>query len=106
MTNFTKLSLFVLAFAAVSCGDSSKEDEVNESNIDKDGAIETVLTTEHLDDTRDVLVTRYKIWKGGSLYTNVEHRDTLPALGRVTAQSESGTAASVQKDYEFFITVK
>ncbi len=109
------LLLFSTLFTAVACGDDeptdADKDKVETKDISRDGSIETLLTTTHLDDTRDVLTTTHKVWKGGVLVNTLLHTDTLPALGldnNIKAADERGeaTTATGKKDYEFYITVK
>ena len=109
------LLLFSLFFTTVACGEDEptavESDKVETKDISRDGAIETLLTTTHLDDTRDVLTTTHKVWKGGVLVNTLLHTDTLPALGidsNLKAADERGeaTTATGKKDYEFYITVK
>jgi hypothetical protein len=110
-----RLLLFSLLFSTAACSDdeptAAETDKVETKDISRDGSIETLLTTTHLDDTRDVLTTTHKIWKGGVLVNTLLHTDTLPALGidsNLKAADERGEAKTVtgKKDYEFYITVK
>jgi hypothetical protein len=111
MTRFLSLIL-LFSMTLVGCGDGSKEndDKVETKDISHNGSIETQLTTEHLADNRDVLVTTHKIWKDGVVASEVRHADTIPALGvaAVEAADSTGNAKTVtgKKDYEFYITVK
>jgi hypothetical protein len=112
--------LFLLFFSTLFIGACSDEeskptaadsDKLENKDISRDGAIETLLGISHLDDSRDVLTTTHKIWKDGVLINTVLHVDTLPALGvsnNIKAADERGetTTASGKKDYEFYITVK
>ncbi|MBL7814880.1 MAG: hypothetical protein JNL70_07715 [Saprospiraceae bacterium] len=104
----------LLAFSTVffvSCDDdNSNEDKVETKDISRNGAIETQITTEHLPDSRDVLVTSHKVWKNGVLERELRHTDTIPALGTGSLPAAdvqgNATTATGQKDYEFYITVK
>ena len=111
--------LFLFLFSTlllVSCGDNEEasaadNDKVETKDISRDGAIETLLTTTHLDETHDILTTTHQIWKNNVLVNTISHNDTLPSLGVSTnlkAADERGeaTTASGNKDYEFYITVK
>ena len=107
--------LFALLFTAIACDNdeptATESDKVETKDIARDGSIETLLTTTHLDDTRDLLTTTHKVWKGGVLVNTLMHTDTLPALGidsNLKAADERGeaTTATGKKDYEFYITVK
>lgn len=112
--NLLTLLLFSTLFM-VSCSDSEEtaadSDKVETKDIAHDGAVETLLSTTHLDDNLDVLTTTHKVWKGGVLINTIMHTDTLPALGvdnNLKAADEKGeaTTATGKKDYEFYITVK
>ena len=84
----TILFVFSVMLTLVACGDSEKnnDDKVQTKDISRDGAIETVVTTEHLNDSTDLLVTTHKIWKNNLMIKETRHADTLPSLG--TMQSE------------------
>ncbi len=104
------LSLFLTALL-VSCGDGdSVDDKVETKDISRDGAIETIVTTEHLSNAEDVLVTTHRIWKDNTLVKETLYRDTIPSLGETTKEikDEKGNTkeALLKKDYEFYITVK
>jgi hypothetical protein len=113
--NLLTLLLFSTLFL-VSCSDSEEttaadSDKVETKDISHDGAVETLLSTIHLDNNFDVLTTTHKVWKGGVLINTIMHTDTLPALGvdnNLKAADEKGeaTTATGKKDYEFYITVK
>jgi hypothetical protein len=95
----------MLFFAA--CG-SNKEDETD--TVDKAGSVETAVSVEHADSTHDVVLTTHKIWVNFKEYNTVVHRDTIPALGMLSADAENldgdTKKVSVKKDYQIFITVK
>lgn len=107
--------VFCLSFASIfmACSDETsneQSDKVETAGISKLGAVETVLTTEHLNDTQDLLITTHKVWKDNLLVSEKRHVDTVPALP-VSAQSAADTqgnetTALGKKDYEFYITVK
>jgi hypothetical protein len=112
-----KNRLFFIALCStlslVSCGDSEETnaDKVETKDITRNGSIETLLTTVHLDDNLDVLTTTHKVWKDGVMINTIIHNDTLPALGidnNLNAADTRGEATTVagKKDYEFYITVK
>jgi hypothetical protein len=110
---FLFLFLFSSLFMASCDSDETNttdSDKVETKDITRDGSIETLLTTIHLDDSRDVLTTTHKVWKAGVLINTIMHNDTLPALGigEQKAADEKGeaTTATGKKDYEFYITVK
>ena len=78
--------------------------------IAKDGAIETIMNVEHLNDQLDVVKTTHKIWVKNILVKTVVHTDTIPSLGLIKDQTENAAGetkeVTVKKDYEFYITVK
>ncbi len=106
-----KLS-FVLLLATITglyaCSNEPKEDVTN--SVNKEGAIETSVTVQHLDSLQDVLVTEHRIWKNNLLIKSVSYRDTVAALGvqNSVAENKDGDTktVAVKKDYEIFITVK
>ena len=111
MIRFLSILLVFSATLLVSCGDGNEnDDKVETKDISHNGSIETQLTTEHLPDNRDVLVTTHKVWSNGVLASEVRHTDTIPALGNGNVQAAdvqgNATTATGQKDYEFYITVK
>jgi PBP1b-binding outer membrane lipoprotein LpoB len=114
MKNHLLAALLLSTLFMVSCSDEPEagdNDKVETKDITRNGAIETLLTTTHLDDSRDILTTTHKVWKDGALINTIMHTDTLPALGvdsNIKAADEKGeaTTATGKKDYEFYITVK
>ncbi|WP_407403818.1 hypothetical protein [Chryseobacterium sp.] len=107
----TKIKLYFIVLLSAtlgSCGSSeSKEDLVE--NVNKNAAIETELSVQHID-TADVLVTKHKIWKNNKLFKEIIKRDTIPSLGDSlqTVNDKEGNSHEVKakKDYEFYITVQ
>lgn len=101
------VTLSSAAFFA-SCKEKKNDDLTN--TVNKNGAIETSVTVEHLDSIHDVLVTKHNVWLHGSQFKQVLYRDTVPSLGmeNTTAENKDGDKKTVQvkKDYEIFITVK
>ena len=96
----------VFVFALCSC--KNNEDTVKE--VPHDGAVETLLTVQHIANSDyDVIVTTHRVW-----YKNTEkqyiHQDTIPNLGKVQTEGEDAdgntTSLAVPKEYEFYITVK
>jgi hypothetical protein len=89
---------------------NNNQDRVEVQNINRNGAVETALTTQHLNDSLDVLITTHKVWKNNDMVNEFSHRDTVPALGEaVLKAADAGgneTRAQGKKDYEFYITVK
>ncbi len=98
------LSLFA-AFTVLGC---SHDDAVKD--ISKDGAVETVLTVDHLNDSLDILTTQHAVWVKNKLVKTIIYKDTLPTLGASSqvAENNNGESQSVylKKDYELYITVK
>lgn len=101
---FLALPLFLLLIS--SCGE--EKDKVKE--ISKDGAIETVMNVEHINNQLDVVKTTHKIWVRNMLVKTAVHTDTIPSLGTMKENVENSDGESkeidVKKDYEFYITVK
>jgi hypothetical protein len=105
--SFVALSVFT------ACGDEEEDtaqDRVQGQNISRGGAIETSLTTQHLNDTLDVLITSHKVWKNNQVIAETLHRDTIQALGDAVQKAADSSGNETQtvgkKDYEFYITVK
>ncbi len=98
------LLLPVLALFLSGCNDDE------DKPISKDGAIETVLNVDHLDQKHDILVTTHQVWVKNILIKKIVYRDTIPTLGITSQEAENsaGETKSVQlkKDYELYITVK
>ena len=94
-----------LSFAA--CGEEENEDVVQKP--DHQGAIETIVNVSHAAGY-DLLTTTHKVWVKGNLDKTIVRVDTLKALETTKQAVEDSTgnthAADVQKDYEFYITVK
>lgn len=97
-----------LLFVISACNNNQKEDVTNDVN--KEGAVETSVTVQHLDSTNDVIITKLKVWRLQNEYKTIEYRDTIPALGETNAVAENKDGDTqnvrVKKDYEIFITVK
>ena len=91
----------------VSCEKEAKEDVVNQVN--KNRAIETVVSVEHIGD-HDLLITKHKIWKNNQLFKEIIKKDTIPSLGdTLTTRNDANgneVTGTVKKDYEFYITVQ
>ncbi len=107
-----KLSVLSLLITLMACNESenNNDDKVQTKDITKDGAIETIVSTIHLNDSTDLLTTSHKIWKDNVMVKETIHSDTLPALGTMNSnvKDEQGNEKNVtlKKDYEFYITVK
>ncbi len=93
---FTLIFLTWLSFTACGDGEEAANDKVETKDISRDGAIETIVTTENLGDTAVLLITSHKIWRQNVVIKEVRKVDTLPSLNTLTEK----------KDYEFYITVK
>ncbi len=98
----------VICLAIAACNIDKKEDVTNDVN--KEGAVETSVTVEHMDSTNDVIITKHKVWRLQNEYKTIEYRDTIPALGETNTEAENKDGDTknvrVKKDYEIFITVK
>jgi len=96
------LPLSILAFQACN------EDKVKE--VQKNGAIETSIQVDHLNDSLDIMITTNKIWVHNVLAKTIIHSDTLPTLGFSNQEAENDNGdtknVSLRKDYEIYITVK
>ncbi len=108
-----KSYLFILAFTFFlgACGDDEPtNDLVQNGGIDHDGAVETAISIDHLNDQYDIITTTHKAWVKGSEYKTFVHTDTLPSLGSsmedVKTENGEEKTTSVRKDYESYITVK
>ena len=112
MIRFLCFFMLLSSTLFISCGDSNNqnEDKMETKDISHNGSIETQLTTQHLPNNVDVLITTHKIWKGGMVEREIVHTDTIPSLGTGTLEAAdatgNATSATGQKDYEFYITVK
>ena len=112
LTTMKPIVLAILGAAAIlflfSCGEKANKDIT--SSVNKDGSVETAVVVEHIDSTKDVLITTHKIWVRNSEFKNVIYRDTLPSLGLTSkqAENEDGDKKTVQvkKEYEIFLTIK
>jgi hypothetical protein len=100
--------LFIVLTAFISgCGN---DDEVKQ--ISKEGAIETMISVDHLDANHDILITTHNVWVKNVLTKRVVYKDTIPTLANTPQEAENGTgttetkAAILKKDYEVYITVK
>ena len=87
---------------------SCKNNEDTTKEISKEGAVETVLSVDHLNDSLDLLHTSYNVWVKNVLVNKFVHTDTIPSLGTTVERDDEGNATGLpfQKDYELFITVK
>jgi hypothetical protein len=101
------LFFFSITIIATSCKEKN-EDITHE--INKNGAVETSVTIEHINDSSDVLITKHIVWIKNIAYKTIYSHDTIPALGMENTNAENSDGdkkqVSVKKDYEIFITVK
>ena len=111
MTIMKPIVLVIIAGAflmLLSCK-SEKNEDVTDS-VNKDGAVETDISVQHLDSLHDVLITKHKVWTNYNTSKSIEYRDTIPSLGTEykNAENEDGDTKSIniKKAYEIFITVK
>lgn len=99
------LTIITIIFSLLSCtNDVEEEDIVNK--VPKDGAVESDIKVEHLNDSLDILITQYKVWKSGTVVKNGSTSDTIPSLGYKDVYDENNNQRRVKKDYDVFITVK
>jgi hypothetical protein len=101
-----KILLFTFSLLLLAaCDDDNSKEDLTE-NVNHEGAVETVLNIEHLDNQLDVLITTHKIWVKGNLFKTIEKRDTVPSLGDFSETNDKGETVTGKKDYELYITVK
>ncbi len=97
--------LFLLIFVFISGCD---ENEVQQ--ISKEGAVETIMNVDHLDQTHDIIITTHKVWIKNQLAKTIIYKDTIPSLGLTSQEAENSDGdtktVSLKKDYEVYITVK
>ncbi len=76
--------VFVFILFISSCKDN--EDEVK--TVNKNGGIEVLLSTKHIDSLRDQLTTHYRVWRRGILVKEFDKKDTVQSLGSFYADDE------------------
>jgi hypothetical protein len=100
----TYLVLSLFLFSIAGCN----ENEVQQ--ISKDGAIETAMNVDHLDESHDIIITTHKVWVKNVLIKTIIYKDTIPTLGLTSQEAENSEGetktVSLKKDYEVYITVK
>jgi hypothetical protein len=105
---YKKFLYFVLSVIALSFCSCGNDDKVKD--ISRDGAIESIMSVEHISARQDVIRTTHKIWVQNILVKTTVHTDTIPALGIMKTETaitnEVSKEIDVKKDYEFYITVK
>jgi len=112
-----KNKLLFIAVAAIlfaSCAPEQNEDIVKQP--EKDGSIEIVNSTTHIDKQHDLLTIRYNVWVKGKIVSSCSNVDTIPSLGTTKEQADVDSTDEngeeiyktliVPKDYQIFITVK
>ena len=103
-----KIRFYLIIPVCILAFQACNEDKVKE--VQKNGAIETSIQVDHLNDSLDVMITTNKIWVHNVLAKTVVHRDTLPTLGFSNQEAENDNGdtknVSLRKDYEIYITVK
>lgn len=97
------IAIIALGLVMTNCSEKN-EDVVNDVN--KEGAVETEMTIEHLDDQNDLVITKHKIWTKGVMTKEIEYKDTVPALGEYEEENEEGIMVKGKKDYEIYFTAK
>lgn len=104
------LLTLIIAISASSCREEENSNEDLTNTVNKNGAVETSVTVQHLDSSRDILVTNHKVWTAGNISKDISYSDTIPSLGmeNKSVENNGGEVKQeiVKKDYEIFITVK
>jgi len=105
-----KNKLFFIFTSLTLLSSCKEENEDITHEINKNGAVETSVSVEHINDTSDVLITKHIIWNHNNEFKTIYTRDTIPGLGMENTNAENSDGdtkpVSVKKDYEIFITVK
>ncbi len=101
-----KLLFLMLIIGFFACDDDAEKTDDLTQTINKEGAIETQLSVEHLDSQYDLMISTSKIWVKNDLYKTIVRRDTIPTLGEMDTQDPTGQTIKAKRDYEFYITVK
>lgn len=95
------LCLFLYA-----CDDN--DDKAKE--VDKKGAVEVTLSTNHIDSLKDLVNTHYVVWRRGIKIKEFDVKDTVQSLGVANTEGEDddGNTKNITapKDYDFFVTIK
>jgi hypothetical protein len=104
-----KLLPFCLAgLLLLSSCDNNNDDQVK--TVDKNGGIEVLLSTKHIDSAKDELTTHYRVWRRGNLVKEFDKKDTVQSLGSFYTDDEKPNGDSqelkVKADYTYFVTVK
>ncbi len=100
--------IILLSLTIFISGCDNKSKEVKE--FPKDGAIETVLNVDHLNDKQDIIITTHTVWVKNVALRKTVYRDTIPALGITNQELENNNgdkkSVPLKKEYEIYITVK
>ena len=100
----------ILGFTCAVFISSCDDKEHKTSNFSKDGSVEIVFQTSHLNDSFDILTTTKNVYKSGQVVKSISNIDTLPTLGTGTVQGENDNGDSrsynLKKDYDLFVTIK
>lgn len=117
MTKQTKQTITVIVAAMIalvfiaffsSCVDNRQEDRT--TTINKEGSIEVVVSTAHLNDSLDVMSITTETFKKNYSVSKKVFFDTIPSLGKFKAEAEDSVGnvkeVTIPKDYEFFVTLK
>ena|ERR1700744_5959046 len=106
MKPFLPIAFAFLLFLSA-CDDN---DDDKAKTVDKNGSVEVLLSTQHLDSLRDQLTTHYIVWRKGIKIKEFDKLDTVPSLGRFYTEGENDNgdtqSVNVRKEYEFYVTVK
>jgi len=98
-------SFLSLGLVAMACSHTPKTADFN-----KDGAIEVTFSTQHINDSFDVLTTTKNVYKQGQIVKQIHETDTLPTLGQTVAEGENNDgdtrSFSLKKEYNLFVTIK
>jgi hypothetical protein len=106
----TVIAALVIAVVSLTVYIFSTAGDDHTQTVDKNGSIETAISVQHADSTHDVILTSHRVWVRDSTYAVFVHRDTIPALDSMYAETENKNGdnklVEVKKDYQLFITVK
>lgn len=97
------IAIMALGLVMSNCSEKN-EDVVNDVN--KEGAVETEMTIEHVNDQNDIVITKHKIWSKGVMTKEVVYKDTVPSLGEYEEENEEGVMVKGKKEYEIYFTAK
>ncbi|MBL0145435.1 MAG: hypothetical protein IPP48_06410 [Chitinophagaceae bacterium] len=98
MKKILLIPLFTLLL--FSCTNDSNEEDIVK-DVPKDGAIESDIKVEHLNDSLDILITQYKIWKNGISIKNGATSDTIPSLGFKDVYDENNNKKQLRETMTF-----